>query len=257
MTRLLPESAHDPDAGERLLEVGRNQRDLLPREPVGTGGSDPEGHAANQQHREHRERDKREPGVEEEEDDGRAYEGERRGEERDDSVRDELVERLDVVGQPGDQHPRLVARVEPDRQRLKVGEDARAKVLQRALADPAHQVGLGIGGGPVDRGCADERHKDPRERARVARSDAVVDRATGQVRRRERGGGSEHERHEHQDHPAAVGPKQREQLAELARAPALAAKDLPETPHSPATSRSTGLRVRNTWSGRPRTAISL
>ena len=64
------------------------------------------------------------------------------GEQRHDAVGDELVERLHVVGQARDQHARLVARVEADRQRLQVREELEAQVLQRALADPADQVGL-------------------------------------------------------------------------------------------------------------------
>ena len=53
-------------------------------------------------------------------------------------------------------------------------------------------------------------------------ADAVVDRAAGQVGRRQRAAGGQHQRDEHERHAPAVGPQQRQQLAELARAPALA-----------------------------------
>ena len=68
-----------------------------------------------------------------------------------DAVGDERVERLDVVGHPRDQHAGPVAGVEADRHRLQVGVDPLAQVLQRPLADPADEVGLHVGGRPVDR----------------------------------------------------------------------------------------------------------
>ena len=47
-----------------------------------------------------------------------------------------------------DDHARAVARVEADRQRLQVREQLQPQVLERALADPADQVGLRVGGDP-------------------------------------------------------------------------------------------------------------
>ena len=61
---------------------------------------------------------------------------------------------------------------------------------------------------------------------------------------------------------AAVGAQQREQAAQLAPAPAglaQAAHDVDAERgggHSPATSGSSALRVRKTWSGRPFSTIS-
>ena len=59
------------------------------------------------------------------------------------------VERLHVVRQPRDDRARLAARVEADRQRLEVGEELDPQVLQRALADPADEVGLRVRRAPV------------------------------------------------------------------------------------------------------------
>ncbi len=248
---LLPERAHDPDARQRLLEVGGHKGDPLPREAVGAGRRDPERDAADEQHREHREGHERELRVEVEQDRGGAKQRERRGEQRDHAVGDELVERLHVVGQPRDQHPRLVARVEADRERLQMAEHPRPEVRERALPHPVHEVGLQVGGPPVDERGRHEHDQDHGESAGVAVADAVVDRPAREIRRRQRRRGRHHQRGEHQDHPAAVGTQQRQQLAELLRAPALAAQDLPTPPHRPATSRSIGLRLRNTWSGSP------
>jgi len=72
--------------------------------------------------RQHRQRREREPPVEEEEDDGGAAEEQRVLDEARDPVGHELVEGLDVVRDPRDEDTRLVARVEPDRQRLQVLE---------------------------------------------------------------------------------------------------------------------------------------
>ena len=140
---LLAERAHDADARQRLLEVGGDQRDLLAREPVGARRGDAErercptsstGNTRNVT--------SARPGSSSEQDHRRADQRQRRRRRASDAVGDELVERLHVVGQARDQHARLVARVEADRQPLEVAEDLDAQVLERALADPVDQVGL-------------------------------------------------------------------------------------------------------------------
>src|SRR3712207_8316674 len=50
--------------------------------------------------------------------------------------------RLHVVGDARDEHARAVARVEANGHALKMREDARAQVLERALSDPVDEVGL-------------------------------------------------------------------------------------------------------------------
>src|SRR5205823_14027162 len=59
-------------------------------------------------------------------------------------VRDELVERLDVVREAADDHARAVAFVEPERKPLQMAEELVPEVGEDALADPARQVGLHI-----------------------------------------------------------------------------------------------------------------
>jgi hypothetical protein len=155
-----------------------------------------------------------------EQDRGRADERQRGAEQRHDPVRDELVERLDVVGQARDEHAGLAAREEGDRQRLQVREQLDAQVLQHALADPPDQVRLRVGRAPVEQRGEDERDDDEVQRAGVARHDPVVDRQLRQRRRRERCGSAGHERDEHEDRPAAVRAQQLQQPAQLAPAPA-------------------------------------
>ena len=109
---LLPEGAHHPHAGQRLLQVGRDVRDLLAREPVGARRGDPEDHAAHEQHGEGQEGDQRQAGVEHDQDHRRADQRERGREQGGDALRHELVERLHVVRDARDDHAGLVARVE-------------------------------------------------------------------------------------------------------------------------------------------------
>ena len=139
-------------------------------------------------------------------------------------------------------------REEADRHRLQVGEDPLAQVLQRPLADPADEVGLRVGRGPVDQRRGDERRDDPVERRRGCSPDAVVDRQAGEVRGSQPRGGRGHEGHQHQDHARAVGAQQAEHPAHLAAALVLAAEDQPgraQPAHSRATSsRSSRSRCR-------------
>ena len=93
--------------------------------------------------------------------------------------------------------PGPVARVEADRQRLQVGEELEPQVLKRALTYPADQVGLGIGGQPVDHRRDQEAHHHEVQRADVVTLDALVDRHLGQRCRGERRGGGQHEGEEH------------------------------------------------------------
>ena len=139
--------------------------------------------------------------VQRQQDRRRAQQRQRGREQRDDAVGDQLVQRLHVVGHARDQHAGLVARVEADRQPLQVAEDLAAQVLQRALADPAGQVGLRVGGAEVDQRGAQEGDHDPRQRRGVLVADAGVDGAAGQVGGRQRGGGGHHQRDEHQRPP--------------------------------------------------------
>ena len=84
-------------------------------------------------------------------------------------------------------------------------EEAQAQVLEDALANPAGEVGLEVGGPPVHERGGDERGDDPIERGEVAGHDPVVDREFREVGRREARGRAQHERHEREDRPPPVG----------------------------------------------------
>ena len=73
-------------------------------------------------------------------------------------------------------HAGAHARVEAERERLQVAEQLHAQVLQRALADPAGQVGLRGGRAPRDDRGEHEHEHDAVQRAGVLVLDAVVDR---------------------------------------------------------------------------------
>ena len=114
-------------------------------------------------------RREREPPVEDEEDDRGADERQRVLHEARDAVGDELVDRLDVVRQPADDHAGAVALVEAEREALQVREEPVAQVGQDALADPARQVRLDVRHAPVREPRGDEDRDDDDElRAVVA-----------------------------------------------------------------------------------------
>ena len=206
-----------------------------------------------------RKRQQRELPVEHDQDRRRADQRQRRAEQRHDPVGDELVERLHVVGQPRDDHARLAPREEGDRERLQVREQLDPQVLQHALADPADEVGLRVGGRPVDERGDDEADDDEVERAQVAAArcrrrspawPAAAGPATPPCRRSARGTSA----------PCARGRAAPARAARAAcarargRAPAADEVVAPRA-HRPS-SASTGLRVRKTWSGSPFAAIS-
>jgi hypothetical protein len=212
---LAPEALHHPHAGERLLQVREHVGDLLAGPPVGPRRQDAEGGRGDGEDREDREGQERQLGVEGEQDDHDADEGEPVHHERREAVRDELADRLDVAGEaahgPSGGGALVVAELQPHQ----VPEGRRAKVEQHPLADPAREVGLEVARGPADRaGGHEEAHGDEEHRA-VLRANAVVDRHLGERRPGQPGGGDD----EHEDHregrPPGVGPEERQQLAEL------------------------------------------
>ena len=80
-----------------------------------------------------------------------------------DPVGDELVERLDVVREPADDHAGPVALVEAERQALEVPEEQVAQVGEHPLAGPAGEVRLHRGRGQVgDAGDDEERRRSTR-----------------------------------------------------------------------------------------------
>ena len=210
------------------------------------GRGEPERHARHQQHGEGEEGDRGRARVEHHQDHRGADERQRGREERRDALGHELVERLDVVGQARDQHARPVARVEADRQALEMLEQLDPEVLQRPLAHPVDEVGLQVGGDPV--------HRRPRQRTRSRSSSARSCPSAlmpSSIARPARYGGASaaaveiKECDEHQQHAPAVRAQQADRGGAGGRRGS-----------QPATSRSGSSRVRNTWSGRPFSAIS-
>ena len=234
------------------------------------------------------EREQRELQVEEEQHGDRADQRQPGLEERHDRVGDEAFQRLDVVGDARDQHPRGAALVEADRLALQVGEDADAQVGQRALADPADEVGLQVGHHPHQQRGGEERDHDQHQRAAVVALDALSIAALASS-----GGASEAavpstSALEHRGDAQPVGAQQRQQAAQVAptaargwrarrptaapprpmpgprprRAPPMPPPMRPPPPpkppaaHRPLTSRSRVSRVRKTCSGRPFSTIS-
>ena len=87
--------------------------------------------------------------------------------ERREAVGDELVERLDVVRDPADQHAGAVALVEAEREPLQVAEEVVAQVGEHPLARPAGEVRLRVGEDEPERRDGDERDDEPLEVAGV------------------------------------------------------------------------------------------
>ena len=139
---LAAERLDDAHAADVLGERGRHEAEPLADCAISPRGVDPEERGRQEHERQHRERGQREAPVEEEEDDRGADQEERALDERRHAVGHELVERLDVVRQPADDHARAVALVEAEREPLQVAEERVAQVGEDALARPAGEVRL-------------------------------------------------------------------------------------------------------------------
>ncbi len=157
---LAVEGLHDAHAGDVLGEGGRDEAEPLADGAVGACGDDAEERRRDRHEREDCERGECEPPVEGEEDRGGADEDERVLEEARDAVRDELVERLDVVRETADQDARAIALVEAEREPLQVAEELVAQVGEDALAGPAREVRLCAAHYPAENAGGDEDEHD-------------------------------------------------------------------------------------------------
>ena len=120
-------------AGDVLGEGRSHEADALPYPTVGAVRADPEPGRRERHQRDHRERREGEPPVEDEEDDRRSDEEHHVLDERRDAVRDQRVERLDVVRDPADDRAGAVALEVPEGEALQVLEQANPEVGERAL----------------------------------------------------------------------------------------------------------------------------
>ena len=164
---LAPERLDDAHATDVLGERRRDEAEPLPNCAVGAGRADAEERRCDQHQRQHGQRREREPPVEEEEDDRRAEQEERALDERRHAVGYELVERLDVVRQPADDHARAVALVEAEREPLQVPEELVSEVGQDPLARPAGEVRLRRARSEVQHSRHNEEHDDDRQDVQV------------------------------------------------------------------------------------------
>ena len=160
---------------------------------------------ADAHRRDHGQRREREPPVEEEEKHGGADQRQRVPDQAGDAVGDELVECLDVVRQPADDHARSGSLVVAEREPLEVPEELRPQVGEHPLPDPARQVGLRVGHSPVREPGDQERGDDEVEMSAVVRVDRVVEGVLREQRRRERGHRRGQQRDQREDRPPPVG----------------------------------------------------
>jgi hypothetical protein len=158
---LAREGLDDPHARDVLGERRGDQAQPLAHGRVGAGRAEAEDPGGDAHERDHDQRRQREPPVEDEEQDRRAEERERVLHEAGDAIGDELVDRLDVIGQAADDHTGSIALVEAEREALEVVEEAVAQVGQDSLADPAGEVRLRIAHRPVEEAGDEEGGDDP------------------------------------------------------------------------------------------------
>ena len=211
---LARERLDDPHPRDVLGERGRHEAEPLAHGRVRAGGALAEDHRRDAHERDHDQRRECQAPVEDEEQDRGAEQSERVLDEARDPVGDELVDRLDVVRQPADDHARTVALVEAEREVLQVVEKAVAQVGQDPLADPAGQVGLDVAHAPAQEAEEQEGADDPPELAQVVLADAVVDGVLGEQRRRERERRRQQQRADREQRPRAVGPREADEHPE-------------------------------------------
>ena len=164
---LARERLHDAHACDVLCERRRHETQTLADGAIRAGGANAEDHGRDAHEWDDRQRREREPPVEDEEEDRRADQREAVLNEARDSVGDELVDRLDVVRQPADDHARAGPLVETEGEPLEMAEERGAQVGQDALADPAREVGLHVAHRPVEQAGDEERPDDPPEQTEV------------------------------------------------------------------------------------------
>ena len=152
--------------------------------------------------------------VEQEQNDDGSDEDERVLHEARDAVRDELVERLDVVRDPADDCAGPVPLVVAERQALQVAEELDPEIGERPLADPAGEVGLSTRQDEGRDARRDEGDDDERERVEIAGLDAVVDGELRQIRREQGDARVRDERYDCERRPRPVGACEAEEHAD-------------------------------------------
>ncbi len=179
--------------------------------------------AREAQHDRHDEqRCEREPTIEHEHRDDDADHRHDARDQRRDVLRDRLVDRVDVVGEPAHQIARRVTIEVRHRQRLEMPEEIVAQATQRALRDPGHEPARARVERVRDHVGTDHETRDRAQPARIAARHVAVDRTAHQVRAREteqrrRDDAHEHER-ERRQRIVEVGREPPERAARISRA---------------------------------------
>ncbi len=131
-------------ARDVLRERRRDGPERLAHRAIRASGALAEPCGGERHQRDHGERRKGEPPVEEEQQPRGAGKDQRVLHERGDAVSDELVERLDIVRQAADDHAGPISLVEPEREALQVLEHDPPQVGEHALAGPPRVVRLRV-----------------------------------------------------------------------------------------------------------------
>ena len=174
---------HDPDAVERLGQVGQHVRDAVTTQQVALlrGVVEPdrkdEQERNDEQHRPRRERD-----VRDEQDDRDDDHGETLHRELADAVLDQLLEVLDVARHAAHQDAGLLLGEEVEAEPLEVREDADPQVVHHPRGEFSRDVDLAsLQEGARDADDQVERRADRHDVQRVvAAAHAVVDRELGE-----------------------------------------------------------------------------
>ena len=206
VARLAPERLHRADAAKRLDVVHDHEHDRHPHRAIGACGVDPEPVREPEHDRHDDERHHAEPQVEVQKDGGDRDHRDHRRDDRGQPRRQQLVQRVDVRGEPGDDAPRRVALVEGQRQLLDMREKHPAQVEQDVGADPPRQAQEQVVSDGVDGKRQQQHADDQHQRAEAPGADASVDAKTDQVRNRQVRRRPNEDQERRQGHTPAVRP---------------------------------------------------
>ena len=205
---------HELDVRKALLD-DRAHRAAPATDLPGSGAAQArEPPAGDEEDRCDGQRQNREIPLEVEQEAGKDRDPQQVAEGRRDPGEHQILDRLDVVGQPRDHVAEPAALEEVERKVLDVPEDVRAQVEDEALADQRREVVVEKRGDAAGERQPDVRGCDPREGTEVVRDENVVDQVLEDENAR-RGHGRRH-RHEqqHQQQGSAIRACERPEPAD-------------------------------------------
>ena len=206
---LLPaERLHRPDPAERLHEMHDDQRDGFPGPPVGARGLAPEPGRQAGQRDEAGQHHQAEPPVEQEHAGADKQQGQDGRDQRVEPFLEQVGDRLDVGGLPGDDAPGGVVLVERHLQAEEVREQAATQLKHHLLANLPGHGDEHAGGDRLRPDRDEERGRDAEQRRRVMgvqqRRQAGVDGDADQPRPGQRGQARHHDQRDGGDDRAPV-----------------------------------------------------